>query len=600
MTPFTIQIDGQPVEVHEGQTVLAAARALALDIPTLCYLEKCGPLNTCQVCLVKISGKLVPSCGTKATPGMVVESETEEVHEARRTALELLFSDHVGDCLSPCQRLCPLGLNIPVMLRHLEAGRLADATATVRGALPLPAVLGRLCHHPCEQGCRRGHWDDPAAIRDLERFVADADLGLGAIAVGKEPAPVPPHPNPLPPGEGATGSASSASTTPTTAQANKLPSAPTLNPILPLPRGKGRGEGEGDSSQPNDSILARGSFLPSRKPPTGKRVAIIGAGPTGLTAAYQLARQGHAVTVADRHEQAGGTLRTGTDEKTLPRAALDGEIAQLARLGIEFKLGSELGRDLSLESLQRDFDAVLLTVGEIAKGDGEKLGVALAATGIKSDPNTCATNVPGVFAAGSAVRAQKQLVKAMSEGKAAAECVHLHLSGKPARRPEKPFSSIMGRLDPGELRVFLQQSSPGGHVTPCDACRGHTPKEAADEGARCLHCDCHSSGNCVLQHYAQVYGAEASRFRAERRKFDQQLQPGGVIFEPGKCILCGICVRLTELAQEDLGLTFIGRGFDVRIATPFNRTIEDGLQKVAEECVKHCPTGALVFSETET
>jgi ferredoxin len=517
--PFTISLDGATVSVSDGETVLTAARRLGLDIPTLCYLEKCGPLNSCQVCLVKINGRLVPSCGTKAMPGMVVESETEEVHEARRTALELLFSDHVGDCLSPCQRLCPLGLNIPVMLRHLDAGRLAEATATMRGALPLPAVLGRLCHHPCEQGCRRGHWDDPAAIRDLERFVADADMGR-------------PEPH-----------------------------------------------------------------LPNCKPATGKRVAIIGAGPSGLTAAYELARKGHAVTVADRHEQAGGTLRTGTDESVLPRTALDGEIMQIARLGVEFKLGVELGRDLSLEGLLRGFDAVLLTVGEVAREDAAKLGVAFAATSIKSDPNTCATSVPGVFAAGSAVRAQKQLVKAMAEGKAAAECVHLHLSGKPARRPEKPFSSIMGRLEPGELKVFLQQSNPAAKVTPCDACRGHTHKEAADEGSRCLHCDCHSSGNCVLQHYAQVYGADAGRFRSERRTFDQQLQPGGVIFEPGKCILCGICVKLTELAQEQLGLTFVGRGFDVRVAAPFNRTIEDGLQKVAEECVKHCPTGALVFAD---
>src|SRR5262249_26842361 len=132
---------------------------------------------SCQVCLVKIQGKLVPSCGTKAQAGMVVESETEEVHEARRTALELLFSDHVGDCLAPCNRLCPLGLNIPVMIRQLQTGSLDLAAATVRDALPLPAVLGRLCHHPCEQGCRRGVWDQPAAIRDMERLVADHRLG---------------------------------------------------------------------------------------------------------------------------------------------------------------------------------------------------------------------------------------------------------------------------------------------------------------------------------------------------------------------------------------------------------------------------------------
>src|SRR6476620_781885 len=99
ITGISLTIDGHSVEVAPGETVLHAARKLGIDIPTLCYLEKCGPLNSCLVCLVKINGKLVPSCGTKVLPGMVIESETEEVHEARRTALELLFSDHIGDCL---------------------------------------------------------------------------------------------------------------------------------------------------------------------------------------------------------------------------------------------------------------------------------------------------------------------------------------------------------------------------------------------------------------------------------------------------------------------------------------------------------------------
>ncbi len=518
MNSFHITIDSRPVEVQPGDSVLSAARKLGIDIPTLCFLEKCGPLNTCQVCLVKLNGRLVPSCGTKVAPGMVVESETEEVHEARRTALELLFSDHVGDCLSPCQRLCPLMLNIPVMLRHIEAERLDDAIATVRGALPLPAVLGRLCHHPCEQGCRRGHWDDPAAIRDMEKFVTDEDF--------QKPEP----------------------------------------------------------------------HLPSRKPTTGKKVVIVGAGPTGLAAAYYLTRNGHAVTVLDRRAKPGGTLRD-VPGNLLPAASLEAEIGLLVRLGIELQSGVELGGGVTLDQISGQSDAVLLTVGELAKGEGDKLGLALAGVTIKADPNTCQTSAPRVFAAGSAVRLQKQVVRAMAEGRAAAECVHRFLSGQPARRPEKPFSSIRGRIDPGELREFLRGASTGGSVTPCDACRGHTHKEAAAEGSRCLHCDCRSSGNCVLQHYAQVYSADASRFRSERRPFEQHLQPGGVIFEPGKCILCGICVKLTELAQEELGLSFVGRGFDVRIATPFNRTIEDGLQKVAEECVKQCPTGALVFSE---
>src|SRR5436190_18083376 len=151
MTSFRITIDDHPLDVTPDQSVLSAARSLGIDIPTLCYLEKCGPLTSCLVCLVKINGKLVPSCGTKVQPGMVVESETEEVHEARRTALELLFSNHIGDCLAPCHRLCPLGLNIPVMLRQIQNGHLREATTTIRGALALAGVLGRLCDHPCEQ-----------------------------------------------------------------------------------------------------------------------------------------------------------------------------------------------------------------------------------------------------------------------------------------------------------------------------------------------------------------------------------------------------------------------------------------------------------------
>jgi ferredoxin len=515
---FSITLDGRRVEAAEGETVLTAARRAGLEIPTLCYLEQCGPLTTCLVCLVKINGKLVPACGTKVTPGMVVESETAEVHEARRTALELLFSDHVGDCLSPCHRLCPLELNVPAMLRAIQAGRLDEAASEVRRALPLAAVLGRLCHHPCEQGCRRAAWDNPAAIRDMERFVADADLRSAA-----------PH-------------------------------------------------------------------LPPRKPASGKSVLVLGAGPTGLAAAHFLAREGHSVTVADRHPQPGGSLRA-VPETELPRAVLDAELAQLARLGVQFQTGVELGRDLTLEGLTRGFDAVLLAPGEVSADAAARMGVPFSAGGIEADPNSGQTRVPKVFAAGSAVRPVRQLVRAMAEGRAVAAAVNAFLLGRAPRRPEKPFSSVMGRLQPGELRVFLRHANAANRVTPCDRCLGHTPQEAALESSRCLHCDCRSSGECLLQHWAQVYGADANRFRSERRVFEQREHPGGILFEPGKCILCGICVKLAEQAREPLGLTFIGRGFDVRVGVPFNETIERGLQKVAAECVRHCPTGALAFAD---
>ena len=521
MSSVSLTIDGHAVQIAPGGTVLAAARVLGIDIPTLCYLEKCGPLNSCQVCLVKINGRLVPACGTPAQAGMVIESETDEVHEARRTALELLFSEHVGDCLSPCQRLCPLGMNIPVMIRQLQAGDRPAAAATVRAALPLAGVLGRLCHHPCEQGCRRGTADEPASIREMERFAADWEPTPPAATTGEEAA--------APPAPGA------------------------------------------------------------------RRVVIVGAGPAGLAAAWHLNRAGYACTVADRHPTPGGSLRAEVESGNLPGTVLEAEIALLRRAGVVFQPGLELGDDLTLDGLLLGFDAVLVTVGEMSKAEGEALGLAMAPGGVRVEADTYVTSRRAVFAAGRAVRPMTQVLRAVGEGRAAAEIVHQFLTDQDLKRPGKPFSSIMGRLDKAEIQTFLGTASPAPAQSPCDVCSGFNQGEAAAAAARCLRCDCRSSGQCALQSYAEDYGADASRYRQQRRPFEQFSQPGGVIFEPGKCILCGICVKLTELAGEPLGLAFVGRGFDVRVAAPFDRAVQDGLKGVAEECVRHCPTGALAF-----
>jgi ferredoxin len=305
--------------------------------------------------------------------------------------------------------------------------------------------------------------------------------------------------------------------------------------------------------------------------------------------------------VFDRQEKAGGSLHGCVARRELPAAALEGEVARLEALGLRFRGLSELGRDITLTGLRESHDAVILTIGGTALNEADQVGIAVVETGLKADVNTCRTDLPGVFAAGAAVKPVKQLVRAMNEGRMVAECVRQHLAGAMVRRPDKPFSSLMGRLEPGELKAFLQTSSLGPRVGPCSACAaGLSRRDAEGEASRCLHCDCRSSGNCVLQHYAQVYQADAGRFRSKRRGFEQERKPGGVIFEPGKCILCGICVQLTELAREPLGLTFIGRGFDVRIGAPLEATIDDGLRKVAEEVVHHCPTGALTFDEKAT
>ncbi len=518
-------IDGQSIEVAQGATLLDAARQCGIDIPTLCHLEQCGPMTSCLVCVVKVTqngrSRILPSCAARAEPGMVVESETAEVRELRRTAFELLLSDHVGDCLSPCQRICPLDLNIPRMIRQIESGDLDNALITLRQSLALPAILGRLCNAPCQNGCRRGGncGGGSAAIRDLERFVALTGM--------ESPA----------------------------------------------------------------------KYLPARKPTTGKSIAIIGSGPAGLAAAYYLLRQGHACILFDRQPAAGGSLRR-LDQETLPSHLLDAEIEALTQLGARFQLSAAVGRDaLSLDQLRTEHDAVLVAAGNVSQPELEALGLMASPVGVRVHTATAQTQHPNVFAAGSAVKPVKLLVRAMSEGQAAAECLHQFLVGLPIRPLEKAFSSVMGRLEPPELELFLKGASPHSRVTPAlGEEAAFTVDEAREESARCLHCDCRAAGSCSLQHYAELYGANPNRFARQRRKFEQVQHPAHVIFEPGKCILCGICIHIAKQAAEPLGLTFVGRGFDVQVSAPLNRPFSDGLQKVAAECVAHCPTGAIVFA----
>ena len=110
-----LTIDDKTIEVAEGTTLLEAAGLLGIEIPTLCFLAGYQPSTSCQVCLVKDrrAGRLLPACATRVIDGMLIESESEEVHAIRRTALELLFSDHVGDCLAPCFFACPAQWTFP-------------------------------------------------------------------------------------------------------------------------------------------------------------------------------------------------------------------------------------------------------------------------------------------------------------------------------------------------------------------------------------------------------------------------------------------------------------------------------------------------------
>jgi len=575
-----LKIDQRDVEVPPGATILDAARKLGIDVPTLCFLEGYRPSTSCLACMVKIRGheRLVPACATAAADGMEVESETAEVHEVRKTALELLLSDHLGDCLAPCWFGCPAHMDIPLMLRQIAAEELHEAIVTIKNDIALPAVLGRVCPKPCEKVCRRDAADGAVAICELKRYVADVDLASG------DP------------------------------------------------------------------------YLPECEPSAGCRVAIVGGGPTGLSAAYYLRRKGHAVTIFDERPQLGGRLRQETTEEELPGDVLDAEIAQITRLGIEVRLelgvGSSESADgsgqprPSLGSLLRKFDAVLVACGASAKEQAAAWGLKVSSRGIEVDHHTYLVkdrdreSPPApLFAAGNAVRGKAMIVRSVADGKEAAVAVDQSLRGLAVTGPEKPFNSRIGKVTAEEMPQFLAAAAAeprvelsshaglvraggdegsgfgvqGSELSTSDSQSptpdlqspipnpqslfAEDPNVAGPQAARCLHCDCRALADCKLRRYAAKYGADPHRYQGRRAAFEQDLRHAEVMYEPGKCIHCGLCIEIASQAGEKLGLTFIGRGFDVRVGVPFDRSLAEALAKVAARCVAACPTAALAMKD---
>ncbi|HBY04670.1 MAG TPA: BzdV protein [Desulfotomaculum sp.] len=186
------------------------------------------------------------------------------------------------EILLPCRSGCPANVDIPRYVRLIAQEKFAEANAVIRETVPLPASLGRVCFHPCEDNCRRGQIDQEISICRLKRFVSDEDLGWWREQ---------------------------------------------LKPV--------------DSS--------------------GKKVAVIGSGPAGLTAAYFLARKGYAVTVLEALEEQGGMLRTGIPAYRLPKDVLAKEIQEIKDCGVKIETGVKVADSSAL--LKQGYDAVLVATG---------------------------------------------------------------------------------------------------------------------------------------------------------------------------------------------------------------------------------------------
>jgi len=287
MSEIKLIINGKECVGQKGQTILEIAGANGIFIPTLCHLAEVKHYGACGICVVEGEGlpKLMRACSTVAADGWKINTESKRVVQARKVALELLMSDHDGDCKGPCGLNCPAHTDVQGYVKQIALGNDTEAVKIIKEKIPLPASIGRVCPHPCEDKCRRALVEQPLSIAYLKAFAADNDM--------KSDAP----------------------------------------------------------------------FKPEVAAATGKKVAIIGGGPAGLSAAYQLAVKGHAVTVMDMMPEMGGMLRYGIPEYRLPKAVLAAEVAAIAALGVEMKNNVKVGQDVTLESLRAEYDAVLVAVG---------------------------------------------------------------------------------------------------------------------------------------------------------------------------------------------------------------------------------------------
>ena len=252
--------------------------------PRFVDLEKCTSCGECvKVCPISLPNEY--------DEGL---SERKAIYKQYPQAIPGAFGISKRST-APCKATCPAHVSIQGYIALINEGKYREALELFKEEHPFPGICGRVCHHPCEEICTRNDVDEPLAIRELHRFLADWEM------------------------------------------------------------------------------IQDEKYIPDTADARQEKVAVVGSGPAGLTAAYRLVKQGYQVTVFEKLPVLGGMMAVGIPEYRLPWEFLNDEIKMIKDMGVTFKTGVTFGKDITLESLKAEgFDALFMAIG---LHGGRKLGV---------------------------------------------------------------------------------------------------------------------------------------------------------------------------------------------------------------------------------
>lgn len=674
MEKINITIDGKALTAEKGQTILEAAIAAGIEIPTLCHNKTVKVYGACGLCVVEADGipKLLRSCSAKVSDGMVIHTHSKRVDQSRKIALELIMSDHEGDCVGPCSLNCPAHTNCQEYVKQIALENDKKAVEVIKEKIPLPRSIGRVCPHPCETACRRKNVEQPISICSLKAFAADADkksadrfvpevsdkTGKTVGIIGGGPA-------------GLTAAYFLALKGHTVTVLDQMPKMGGMLrygiPEYRLPKavldeeiadiealgvtlknnfkiGKDASFEE-IKSRYDAVIVAIGAwqsmglrcegadlsgvyggidFLEAvalgNPPKIGKSVAIVGGGNTAMDACRTAVRLGaENVYVVYRRTRA-----------EMP--AEDIEIEEAIEEGVEFKFltnpdvilgenGHVTGIKLQVMELgepdesgrrspvpvegkfeELSVDTVISALGQRIKADGFDAVEKNQRGNIIADEATYKTNVDGVFAVGDATnRGAHIAISAIGEAGRCADICDAYLHGVDVYY-EKPFVSER-KTEDIDFTVYENRQRAKMPTRPADERKkdfgevalGFTPEQARAEAARCLECGCHDYGHCKLIKYANEYPIHPERLGSEKHPYFVEERLEAIERNQGKCILCGLCVRVCDEVAKQGILGLVGRGFTTVIKPEFRNPETIKICASCGKCVEACPTGALKF-----